>query len=242
MNCAFPKAAPLDLRNGKYSTIRIEYPWVPQNYSHYKIFGHSRLKFHVVKEMDTHDSERIICPDHNDIGPATGYVDAAGSSPVSGSVSVVADIGDLFTNLVKAGKVKVTDIPIRLTGNTFECLSICDDADTLEVVVERGPSRYESPTRPVVSGTPLAGVVSPLSGVGSLDSSKPGLPNLAYFSDTSPNCETFKHIKRIDELDYLSFPLSKKKLKKHKKQKHVAKSANASSVVVTNSPYIMEFD
>ena len=166
VNCVFPKDALLDLGNGKYSTIRIEYPWVPQNCSHCKIFGHSRLKCHVVKEMDTHDSETIICPDHKDSGPATGYVAAAGS------VSGVTDIGDPITTPVKAGKVKDVVIPIRLTGNTFECLAICDDAGTQEVAVERGPSGYGSPTIPVVSN-PLAGVVSPLSGVGSLNSSKP---------------------------------------------------------------------
>ena len=133
-------------------------------------------------------------------------------------------------------------LPIRLTGNTFECLAISDDVGTLDIAVEHGPSKYGSPTIPVVSVPPLAGVVSPLSGAGSLDSTRPGLPSITEFSDTSPNCETFKHIKRIDELDYSSLPLSKRKLKKMKKQKHVAKSANASSVVDTNIPYIMEID
>ena len=41
--------------------------------------------------------------DHNGIGPATGYVNVAGSTPVSGFDSVVADIGDLITTPVKAG-------------------------------------------------------------------------------------------------------------------------------------------
>ena len=49
VKCEFPKSALLDLGNGKYSTIRIEHPWVPQNCSHCKIFGHSWLKCHVVK-------------------------------------------------------------------------------------------------------------------------------------------------------------------------------------------------
>ena len=43
-------------------------------------------------------------------------------------------------------------------------------------------------------------------------------PNIsADFSDTSPPFDTFKHIKRIDKLDYTPVPLSKKKLKKLKK-------------------------
>ena len=78
----------------------------------------------------------------------------------------------------------------------------------LDIAIDRGPSSYGSPTIPVVSGPTLDGVVSPLSGVGSLDSSRAGLPCIAEFSDSSPNCETFKHIKGIDELDYPSLPLS----------------------------------
>ena len=47
----------------------------------------------------------------------------------------------------------------------------------LDIAIDRGPSSYGSPTIPVVSGPTLDGVVSPLSGVGSLDSSR-GRPTL----------------------------------------------------------------
>ena len=47
----------------------------------------------------------------------------------------------------------------------------------------------------------------------------------ADFSDTSPTLHTFKHVKRIDELDFTPVPLSKKKLKKLKKQYQIAKQA-----------------
>ena len=44
-------------------------------------------------------------------------------------------------------------------------------------------------------------------------------PNtIAAFSDTSLILDTFKHIKRVDELDFTPMPLSKKKLKKLKKR------------------------
>ena len=132
VNCEFPKSALLDLGNGKYSTIRIEYPWVPQICSHCKIFGHSRLKCHVVKS------------DLNGIGPATGYVNLTGSTPASGSNIVVADIGDLITTLVKVGtdeyrKVNGADIPTRLSDNTFECLATCEDVGTLGIAVDPPP-------------------------------------------------------------------------------------------------------
>ena len=58
------------------------------------------------------------------------------------------------------------------------------DVGTLEVVVDRGPSRYGSPTIPVVSNTSINGVVSTLSGDRSLDSSNPDIPNLTDFLDT----------------------------------------------------------
>ena len=43
------------------------------------------------------------------------------------------------------------------------------------------------------------------------------------FTDTSPIIDTFKHIKRVDELDFTPIPLSKKKLKKLKKRNLVNK-------------------
>ena len=130
VNCTFPKSALLDLGNGKYSTIRIEYPWVPQNFSHCKIFGHSRLKFQFVKVKV--DSGRSTCL-------ANGYVNADVSSSRNDPVNVDADIVNHITTLAQAGKDTVADIPTRLTGNTFECLAICEDSGTLKVDVEHGP-------------------------------------------------------------------------------------------------------
>ena len=52
-------------------------------------------------------------------------------------------------------------------------------------------------------------------------------PNVsADFSDTSPTFHTFKHVKRIDEFDFTPVPLSKKKLKKLKKQHQIAKQTS----------------
>ena len=81
------------------------------------------------------DSGRTNCPNYIDTRPANGYVDAACSLSMSGSVIVAAIL----------------------------------DAGTLEVAVDCGPSRYGSPTIPVVSYTSITGVVSTLSGDRSLD-------------------------------------------------------------------------
>ena len=238
VNCEFPKSALLDLGNGKYSNLRIEYPWVPQKCSHCKIFGHSRLKCHVVEGMGS---------EHNGIGHATDNVNDAGSTLVSRPDSVVSNIGDLITTPAKDGtdvsrKVNGADSPTRLTGNPFECLASCEDADTLDLVVDLVPSSYGSFTVPDVTSPTLDDIIPPISGVGSLEPSRLDIPSVAEFSDSSPTCEAFKHIKRIDELDYPSLPMSKKKLKNLKKQIHVAKSANPSSDANTNIPYIMEID
>ena len=136
------------------------------------------------------------CLDHNGVGPTNEYVDTAGSIPVNGSDSVVAGIGDLITSPVKVGsdkyrKVNVVDKHIRLSGNAFECLALSDDDDPLDIAFERASSSYDvSPTITVVSDPSLTSAISHLNGLGSLDSSRPGLPSITEFSDSSPNCET----------------------------------------------------
>ena len=230
VNCTFPKSALLDLGNGKYSTIRIEYPWVPQNCTHCKIFGHSHAKCQGVKDMV--DTGKTTGMDHIDMRPTQDFVDNADSTPTGRAVKAAENIECLITSPGKVGNVKDTDIQGRLTGNTFECLTMCDDAGNLEAAVDRTIADNSDTTDP--------NVFSNLSGVGTLDSSNLDLQNIADYSDTSPVCVTFKHIKRIDELDCL--PLSKKKLKKLRKREHATKSANRSSSVETTSPYIVDID
>ena len=132
INCTFPKSALLNLGNGKYSSIRIEYPWVPPNCTHCKIFSHSHLKCQAVKEVV--NSAKSSHPDHVDMRPAKCYVDADESSPVRGTVNLDAD--NQISTPNKSGNVKVDAIPERQTGNTFECLAICDEAGNLEVAVD----------------------------------------------------------------------------------------------------------
>ena len=229
VNCTFPNSALLDLGNGKYSTIRIEYPWVPQNCDHCKIFGHSHVKCQGGKEMAGLGA--TTCQDHIAVRLAKDCIGDTDSSPVSITVNAVDDIGN-HTIPGKAGNVQNSDIQGRLTGNTFEWLTICDDASNLEESVDQ--------TTAVVSVTTTPNLNSTQRGLGSLESSKPDLPSIADFSDTSPICETFKHIKRVDELDYLT--LSKKKLKKLRKQNHAIKAAQSSGSVDILSPYIVDID
>ena len=179
VNCTFPNSALLDLGNGKYSTIRIEYPWVPQKCTHCKIFGHSHMKCQNEKEVA--DSGKTTCLDHIDMRLAKDCVEASASSPVSIFVHTVDDIVHPTTP-GKAGDVQITDIQERLTSNSFEYLTIYDDASNLEETVDRNTA--------VVSVTTVPNVKSSLRGLGSLEASKLDTPNTADFSDTSPICET----------------------------------------------------
>ena len=58
----------------------------------------------------------------------------------------------------------------------------------------------------------------------------------ADYSDTLPNCDTFKQIKRIEELDYSPppLPLSKSKLRRLKKQNHDPKHVDGRSVAISH--------
>ena len=49
------------------------------------------------------------------------------------------------------------------------------------------------------------------------------IPDIAEYSDSSPICDSFKQVKRIDELDFTPYPLplSKSKLKRLRKQNRV---------------------
>ena len=51
VDCEFPKSILLDMGNGKYSTIRIEYPWAPQCCSNCKLFGHNLAHCHLMKKQ-----------------------------------------------------------------------------------------------------------------------------------------------------------------------------------------------
>ena len=54
------------------------------------------------------------------------------------------------------------------------------------------------------------------------------------FSDTSPIIDTFKHIKKVDELDFTPVPMSWKKLKKLKKRR----PANTQDPVIRGTPHL----
>ena len=217
VDCEFPKSILLDMGNGKYSTIRIEYPWAPQCCSNCKLFGYNLVHYHIVKgqnsKHDTTKSGNSVNEDGEEIimayarkaslvMGAGSRKDSTGVTLVNATDSVVDSIADgrgatkltvTCTGEVNGANTGVDDHP-KLQGNTFECLAQSEEECPSEVANNSDTSRSN--------------------------------PNIsADFSDTSPTFETFKHIKRIDELDYTPVPLSKTKLKKLKKRKKVSKQA-----------------
>ena len=200
VDCEFPKSVLLDMGNGKYSTIRIEYPWAPQCCSNCKLFGHNLANCHLMKEQA--DSVKKTEEGAKTAGEMRDtQVTGAGSEKESPSVmgvvtsDIVADSIIKSQGTAKRGPVEVndkthgSDVQHKLPGNTFECLAQSEEECPREVAKD-------------------------LDVVG------------ADFSDTSPTLHTFKHVKRIDELDFTPVPLSKKKLKKLKKQNQIAKQAS----------------
>ena len=66
---------------------------------------------------------------------------------------------------------------------------------------------------------------------GDLASTSCEIHDTAEYSDTSPICDTFKLVKRIDELDYSpSLPLSKSKLKRLRKQRRAPKHGDGNKL------------
>ena len=51
LNCDFPKSALLNLGNDKYTTVIIEYPWVPHSCSHCKVYGHKTIHCPISKAI-----------------------------------------------------------------------------------------------------------------------------------------------------------------------------------------------
>ena len=221
VDCEFPKSLLLDLGNGKYSKIRIEYPWAPQCCSNCKLFGHNVVNCHAMKRPSCKAGS--INPGNNEnVAGEEGSAGARKDPPDTGEGSRKESTGDTLVNAADRvvnsivecrGAIEPTvtyaDEVIRLAnevnhpklpGNTFECLAQSEEECPSEAAKSIATSRSD--------------------------------PNTEFF-DTSPILDTFKHIKRVDELDFTPVPLSKK-LKKLKKQN----LANKQDPVVGGSSHI----
>ena len=222
LNSEFPKAALLNLGNTKYTTVRIEYPWVPHSCSHCQVFGHKILHYPFSKATNSNP-----VPDSSNPSSSKGVRHGNGEEEIAdfraghqkvynpvkelneGVDSVIDSIRDCpsivppVTSIKTGVKVNGGDASLKLPSNTFEYLALSEVSAPLDDVVQLASTSFV-------------------------------IPNTADYSDTSPNCDTFKHIKRIDELDYSPLPLSNSKLRRLKKHNRDPKHVDGRSIAISH--------
>ena len=237
VDCEFPTSVLLDRGNGKYSTIKIEYPWAPQCCTECKLFGHNLVNCQVKNgpssgKVSTNPGnskhEAVIRKDNHDAGEGmklaadTSSVDSFAINPTV----TRAEVG-IRMDIEETKLASEDNDPPKLHGNTFACLAQSE---------EEGPREEERPLTEPNANTEFPGNTFECLAQCEEECPREVAKNLDVFisepnvsadsSDTSPTLHTFKHVKRIDELDFTPIPLSKKKLKKLKKQYQIAKQAS----------------
>ena len=182
-DCEFPKSILLDRGNGKFSNIRIEYPWIPQCCSECKRFGHSLANCQVKKGPGNNNTNPGCVSEREKLADEKmDMQDTGGTKLLSGDTSDLIDVSGVedkaasnqtATNDAEVSRVANDNVnQPKLHGNAFACLAQAEDEET----------------------------------------------DADVFSDSSPILDTFKQIKRVDELDLTPVPISRKKLKKLKKR------------------------
>ena len=77
-----------------------------------------------------------------------------------------------------------------------------------------------------------ASIVTPTDEIADMATTGTMIPDTAEYSDSSPICDSFKVVKRIDELDFTPklLPLSKSKLKRLRKQNRGPQQGDGNNV------------
>ena len=194
VDCVFPKSVLLDRGNGNYSTIRIEYPWAPKCCSECKLFGHNLANCQVRKS------------------PSCGIT---ATNPENSKHEAVdrQDVDDVGEGLKLAPGNSTNSVHSVATIPT-----ITHAESEIRLDAEEVDMAIEDDVPPKMQGNTFACLAQSEEEGPSVES----VPNVnTDFSDTSPIIDTFRHIKRVDELDFTPVPLFKKKLKKLKKRSPV---------------------
>ena len=199
VDCEFPKSLLLDMGEDRYTKIRIEYPWAPQCCSNCKLFGHSHVNCSAMKgpSIPSDPGKKM------DIAGEDDFAVARKLSLEKGEGSRIDSTCDTLVNA--ADNVDCSTLEYK--GAIKHTVSIADE----EI---RSANEVNLPKLPGNTFECLAQIEEELPS--EVTKSKDSYRS-EDFSDTSPIIDTFKHIKRVDELDFTPVPLSKKKLKKLKK-------------------------
>ena len=196
VDCEFPKSVLLDLGNDKYSNNRIEYPRAPQCCPNCKLFGHSQVNCHAMKGPSC--ISVTINPEEN--------VNMAGEDDSAGARKVPLDMGE-------GSRKESTGDTLNNAGDSVAC-SILENRETI---------KHAEVNLPKLPGNTFECLAQSEEECPSVGAKSKATSRSEDFSDTSPIIDTFKHIKRVDELDFTPVPPSKKKLKKLKKRDLVNK-------------------
>ena len=185
LSSKFPKAARLNLGNGKCTTIRIEYLWVPHNCSHCQVFGHkvSQCPFSKappVPESGEPSGSKIASHGNGEKVNSRSKLHNVATPGVElgdGVDSVVNSIG-ARQSTVSLDNIGVTShgavTPPMRHANRFEYLAI-SEALTDEVAEV---ASTDAPTDEVVELVSNGNVI----------------PDTAEYSDSWPICDSFKHV------------------------------------------------
>ena len=218
LNCDFPKSALFNLGNDKFTTVITEYPWVPHSCSHCKVYGRKTAHCPISKATKIPsdisggnggergntsgtkvDSDASLLMEVKQVKDSTGHQKDLVKDPVRGVDSIIESIIVHPRIIPPASPDQVEANGGDASINTFECLNLCEDSNSLDG--------------------------------GDLASTSYQFLETAEYSDTSPICDTFKLVKRIDELDYSPMlPLSKSKLKRLKKQRRASNHVDGKKV------------
>ena len=198
VDCVFPKYVLLDKGNGNYSTIRIEYPWAPKCCSECKLFGHNLGNCKVRKSPScgitatNPENSKHEATAGQDIEDVGEGMELATGNSTNSADSVATT--PTITHAESESRLDAKEVAVAIKDDVPPKLQGNSFA-CLALSEEEGPTVEEEPLPvPIVS---------------------------TDFSDTSPIIDTFRHIKRVDELDFTPVPLSKKNLKKLKKRSPV---------------------
>ena len=229
LSSKFPKTARLNLGNSKCTTIRIEYPWVPHNFSHCQVFGHKISHCPVSKAPPVSVSgmpsgtkiaghgncDKVIADSRSKILHAA----TPGKKWRDGVDSVVDSIGTrqsiIIQDNIGVTIHEATTSPMR-HANRFEYIAIDEN-----LTDEAAGAAFTNAS--IMTLTEEVAVVASTGTV---------IPDTAEYSDSSPICDSFKQVKRIDELDFTPqpLPLSKSKLKRLRKQNRIPQQGDGSNV------------
>ena len=217
VGCEFPKSVLLDRGNSSYSTIRIEYPWVPQCCSECKLFGHNLLNCQAKKR------------------PSSGMISTIPGNSKHEAVNGM-EVDEVGEGLKMAAGSSICAVANPIVMHAAAEMPTMSDSPIVKHAAAEMPTMSDSPIvkhaaaeMPTISDSPVTHEEAGFS-LDAMDSSKAievDTPTklhgntfacLAQNEEEDPNEEEGPN---EDELDFTPVPLSRKKLKKLKKRSPV---------------------